>query len=223
MPTLSLTARQTDDTQRLPCEMNVTTSMFLEQGNPELQDRVDIVRFDDKTVFIVGDGAGGRSGAAQAAEFFVRFARDAAANLTVTQDCFRLLCELDQKITRADDCGESTGVIVVLSEGEVFGANVGDSAAWLFTPEGNEELSRVRKPYLGTGVAAPHPFARKSSSGTLVVATDGLWKYTSLELIEQKARAGNPERLAAELADLVRLRSGIFPDDIAIATGRFEL
>ena len=72
MPTLSLTARQTDDTQKLPCEMNVTTSMFLEQGNPELQDRVDIVRFDDKTVFIVGDGAGGRSGAAQAAEFFVR-------------------------------------------------------------------------------------------------------------------------------------------------------
>ncbi len=156
MPTLSLTARQTDDTQKLPCEMNVTTSMFLEQGNPELQDRVDIVRFDDKTVFIVGDGAGGRSRAAQAAEFFVRFARDAAANLTVTQDCFRLLCELDQKITRADDCGETTGRIVVVSEGEVFGANVGDSAAWLFTPEGNEELSRVRKPYLGTGVAAPH-------------------------------------------------------------------
>ena len=203
--------------------MNVTTSMFLERGNLELQDWVDIVRFDDKTVFIVGDGAGGRSGAAQAAEFFVRFARDEAANLTFTKDCFRLLCELDQKITRANDCGETTGVIVVVSEGEVFGANVGDSVAWLFTPEGNEELSRVRKPYLGTGVAAPHYFARRSSLGTLVVATDGLWKYTSLELIEQKVRAGNPERLAAELADLVRLCSRTFPDDIAIATGRFAL
>ena len=41
--------------------------------------------------------------------------------------------------------------------------------------------------------------------------------------IEQKVRAGNPERLAAELADLVRLCSRTFPDDIAIATGRFEL
>jgi len=200
--------------------MNVTTSMFLERGNPELQDRVDIVRFDDKTVFIVADGVGGRSGAVQAAEFFVRFARDAAANLTFTQDCLRLLCELDQKIARADDCGETTGAIVVVSEGEVFGANVGDSAAWLFTPEGNDELSRVRKPYIGTGVAAPRQFARKSSPGTLVVATDGLWKYTSLELIEQKARGGNPERLEAELADLVRLRSDVFPDDIAVATCR---
>src|SRR5262245_60399033 len=118
--------------------MNVATSTFLERGNPELQDRVDIVRFEDKTVFIVARGAGGRSGAARAAEFFVGFAHDAAPNLLVTQDCFRLLCELDQKITRADDCGETTGVIVVVSEGKVFGANVGDSAAWLFTPEGNE-------------------------------------------------------------------------------------
>ena len=53
-----------------------------------------------------------------------------------------------------------------------------------------------------------------------VVATDGLWKYTSPELIEQRVRAGNPEHLAAELAELVRLCSGAFPDDIAIATCR---
>lgn len=195
----------------------MTTSIFLERGNPELQDRAEILRFGDRIVFIVADGSGGRSGAAEAADFFIHSVCEVAENLTAAQDCFRLLCELDQKIAQASNCGETTGVIVVYSSGGLFGANVGDSAAWLFTPNRKEELSRVRKPYLGTGVAAPHQFTSKASSGTLVVATDGLWKYTSLELIEQKARTGKPESLAGELAELVRLRSGAFPDDIAVA------
>jgi hypothetical protein len=80
----------------------------------------------------------------------------------------------------------------------------------------------VRKPYLGTGVAVPHQFERKLGVGALVVASDGLWKYTNLELIEQTARTIKPERLAPELSGLVRLRSGGFPDDLAIATCQIE-
>ena len=176
------------------------------------------MQFGDKAVFIVADGAGGFSGAAQAAEFFIRSAGSAARNLVSAQGCLGLLCELDQKIAADNDCGETTGVISIVSASEVFGANVGDSAAWLFTPDGKAELTRVRKPYLGTGVAAPHQFARRSGPGSLVVASDGLWKYTGLELIEEKVRTVSPGRLAAELAELVRLRCGAFPDDIAIAT-----
>ena len=202
--------------------MNTITSTFLERGNPELQDRLETFRFGDKVVFIVADGAGGRSGAAQAAEFFIRSAGSAARNLVSAQDCFALLCQLDQKLAAANDCGETTGVIAIVSANKIFGANVGDSAAWLFTPDGKEELSRVRKPYLGTGVAVPHQFERKSGVGALVVASDGLWKYTGLELIEQKVRTASPERLASELAGLVRLRSGAFPDDLAIAVCRIE-
>ena len=153
--------------------------MFLERGNPELQDRVEILRLDNQTIFVVADGSGGRSGAAQAAEFVLRAVRDVAASLKCPEDCFRLLYGVDQRIAQAADYGETTGVIVAVSSNGLFGANVGDSAAWLFTPEGKEELTRVRKPYLGSGVAAPHQFARKSSGGTLVVATDGPWKYTS--------------------------------------------
>jgi serine/threonine protein phosphatase PrpC len=202
--------------------MNMIASTFLEQGNPELQDRLESFQSGGNTVIIVADGVGGRNGAAQAAEFLIRTARNAARNLASAQDCFRLLSALDQKIELASDCGETTGVIVVVSASDIFGANVGDSAAWLFAPDGKEELSRVRKPYLGTGVAVPHHFARSSSPGTLVVASDGLWKYTSLELIEQKLPTVSPERLAVELAELVRLRSGAFPDDVAIATCRIE-
>src|SRR5204862_8012805 len=134
-------------------------------------------------------------------------------NLSGPEACSRLLYGVDQRIAQAADCGETTGVVVVSSSSELFVASVGDSAAWVFTPDARQELTRTRKPYLGTGVAAPHQFARHLSQGTLVVASDGLWKYTSLELIEQKARMGNPQRLATELAELVRLRSGTFPDD----------
>lgn len=200
--------------------MNFTTSTFIERGNPELQDRLEVVRFENRVVLVVADGSGGRSGAAQAAEFTVRSARETAVNLNGPEDCLRFLYELDQQIAQAADCGESTGVIVVLTSGELFGANVGDSAAWLFTAHDKEELTRVRKPYLGAGVAVPHQFTRKVNGGTLVVASDGLWKYTSLDSIAQSVRAGKPERLATEMADLTRLRSGAIQDDIAIVTCR---
>lgn len=183
-----------------------------------MQDRAEILRLGDKIVVLLADGSGGRSGAAQAAERFIRSAREAAETLTTAQDCVQLLIALDQEIERTADCGETTGVIVVVTSTAIFGGNVGDSAAWLFTSDTKEELTRVRKPYLGTGVAAPHQFQWDLTEGTLAVASDGLWKYTSLEAIENKLNTAQPEGLAAELADLVRLRSGAFPDDVAIVT-----
>lgn len=200
--------------------MSFATSTFLEPGNPELQDRLEIFRVENRMVLVVADGAGGRSGAAEAAEFVIRAARGAAESLRGAEDCFRFLCEVDHNIAQADNCGETTGVIVVLSPGELFGANVGDSVAWLFAPDGKRELSHVRKPYLGSGVAAPHQFASKFNRGTVVVASDGLWKYTSLELIEQNVKTVTHGELAKELGNLVRLRSGAFPDDIAIVSCR---
>jgi serine/threonine protein phosphatase PrpC len=187
-----------------------------------LQDRIEILRLGNRILIIVADGAGGRSGAARAADFVLRSARAVAASLGRSDDCFRLLHDLDRRIEEDPNCGETTGVVAVFSPDGLFGANVGDSAAWFFAADGEGELSHVRRPYLGSGVAVAHQFERPFSPGTLVVASDGLWKYTSLESIKQRVRTGNPERLAAELAELVRLRSGVFPDDIAIATCRLE-
>lgn len=200
--------------------MNVIHSTFVGKGNPELQDRVSIVSLENRMVLILADGSGGLSGGAEAAELFLRLGTEVAPKLNRAEDCFRFVYEADQHIYKASDCGETTGVIVVVSSIAIFGANVGDSAVWLFTPGDKHELTRVRKPYLGTGVAAPHQFSRERCEGTLVAASDGLWKYTSIEAIEKKIRAGNPGQFASELAELVRLRSGTFPDDIAVGTAR---
>jgi hypothetical protein len=58
---------------------------------------------------------------------------------------------------KASDCGETTGVVVVISAEGVAGASVGDSAAWLFsngdrnarcTEEYQEDLYRRTMPML---------------------------------------------------------------------------
>jgi len=138
-------------------------------------------------------------------------------------DCQRLLQRIDQEISRAPDCGETTGIVIAINTDGVFGAGVGDSAAWLFSNESKELLaSGPRKPFLGSGSAWPIAFSIQAAKGTLVVATDGLWKYTSLEAIAEKVRTTPPEFLASELAQLVRLKSGAFPDDIAVATAHIQ-
>lgn len=204
-------------------EMNLIPSTFIGRGNPQLQDRGEYLQFETRTMFVVADGSGGTSGAAQAAEFVIRSVRENIAKLSTAENCFSFLYELDGQILKASECGETTAVVVVISRDAIFGANVGDSSAWLFSADSSTELTRIRKPYLGSGVAVPHQFNHKVSGGTLVVGSDGLWKYASLESIERVARTGNSQRLATELSDLARMRSGNFQDDIAIAACTIEI
>ena len=198
--------------------MILTSSTFIAQGNPELQDRFDVIDFDTSRALVVADGVGGRSGAAEAAEFVIRTTRAVSNRLSDGASCVNLLREMDQRLAGAQDGGETTAVIVIVGSNKIYGANVGDSTAWFFAQSGSEELTRARKPYLGTGAALPHKFEHTLIEGTIVVASDGLWKYTDLKLITEKVRTEEPKKLAVALGDLVRLRSSAFQDDIAVVT-----
>ena len=72
------------------------------------------------------------------------------------------------------------------------------------------------KQHLGTGRVEPAVFARAALSGTLVVATDGLFKYAAPDVIARVARANAIRIAAEELVELVRLRSGTLADDVAL-------
>src|SRR5438552_16822806 len=80
--------------------MNSTASLYMERGHSELQDRVEILRLDTRTVFIVADGADGISGGTQAAGLLIRSVRDAAAELTNSEDCGQLLQALAGLVAR---------------------------------------------------------------------------------------------------------------------------
>jgi len=210
------------DVVRFVQPMSFSTSIAIHRGNVELQDRAEILDIAGQRIFVIADGAGGISGGTEAAEWLMKRVRE-VGSLKDSRECCRLLDEIDQKLNQSADCGETTGIIVVAGDTRLFGASVGDSAAWFFFFDGKEELTRgqTRKPLLGSGASLPHSFVRALANGILVIATDGLWKYANLDLIEQRVRNSPADVLASQLAELARLRSGGFPDDIAIITCEF--
>jgi PPM family protein phosphatase len=190
----------------------------VERGNPELQDCAAVVTLESALLAIVADGAGGRSNAREAAEAVVRTIRQGAnlSALAATSDCCRLLLRADEEALKTG--GESTGVFVLLSQSRVIGASVGDSEAWVI---GEQEINILtkdqrRKPCLGTGGTSPIAFCFPALTGTLLVASDGLFKYTSAQAIANAVRHADLDLAAEKLLGLVRYPSGELPDDVSI-------
>jgi hypothetical protein len=75
---------------------------------------------------------------------------------------------------------------------------------------------QVCKPLLGDGGAVPVAFTGHLGGGTLVVASDGLWKYMKRARIAEAAALRPLGSALAAMIDGVRLRSGALQDDVAI-------
>jgi serine/threonine protein phosphatase PrpC len=119
----------------------------------------------------------------------------------------------------ANGTGMAAAIVLSISdEGDVCGASVGDCEAWLFGEREPLNLTgrQVRKPLLGDGAAVPTTFAARMSGGTLILATDGLWKYMSRSRIAEISTTRPLEAAIAALVDGLRLRSGALQDDVAI-------
>ncbi len=191
--------------------------------NPENQDRGLIVHDGPRIVLCVADGAGGRSGGAEAASMAVDLARQNASLLSTGELCAEVLRKMDTAIAKDPTAGEATCVLAILTPEAIFGASVGDSGGWLIPESGAHlELTQAqqRKPFIGSGSAWPVPFRRPREVGSLLLATDGLLKYTSAERIIAVCRNHSGDVAAAQLIELVRYPSGAFPDDITIILSR---
>ena len=185
------------------------------------QDRLQVLRRGEQLIVAIADGAGGRSGGAEAAELAVELIAKGAHELETQADCEELLRKADTAISTNANCGETTAVVAVASETGIYGASVGDSGVWILNGTSIDELTKFqqRKPFLGNGGLAVG-FRREEWGGTLLVATDGLLKYTSWEAIASIAAQQDLRELPAALVGLVRYPSGNLPDDIAIAVCR---
>ena len=164
---------------------------------------------------IVADGAGNSDRGAKAAAVVMR---EAARVLVPDTDLLELLTRIDQTVAMTG--GETTAVALIVSGGIVRGASVGDSEAWLI----GDDWMRLtegqrRKPLLGSGDAKPIPF-RAELRGTLIVGTDGLFKYGEVSAITSAAKNPDLERVADELVAAVRLPSGALQDDVGLAAIR---
>lgn len=199
------------------------TARQIHAGGKELQDRAEVFRLGSKLVLILADGAGGRSGGAEAAEFVIRQARQTLHSADLSPNGLSgYLKSIDRQMVAEGNIGETTCVLTVLSQNSIIGASVGDSGAWCVSLSGLDDLTnrQCRKPFLGTGGANPIGFARDALKGTLLIASDGLLKYTSSERIASVALAADLESAAQNLVGLVRYASGALPDDVSVLLAR---
>jgi serine/threonine protein phosphatase PrpC len=188
-------------------------------------------------IVVVADGAGGRAGGAEAAEQTLRCVLAWTSEQWGTRMSGAvlagLLSNIDAALVADALAGETTGVVLALSPASIMGASAGDSEAWRIGADGTlaEDLTRrQRRLRLGTGAAGPvwfeaaHPLA---PGQTLLVASDGLFKYAdATRIVQTVADAATTEPLepvARRLVNLVRLRSGALPDDVAVVLCRCRL
>jgi serine/threonine protein phosphatase PrpC len=188
-------------------------------------DRVEVFADGPNCVIALADGMGGHAGAAAAAEAFIASVK--AARLSIldwlnSEHWYRLLRSSD-KLIQGDGGGETTAVVAAVTPDGVAGASVGDSGAWIVTADRMFDLTaaQMRKPGLGSGQAAPLPFRAGPLDGTLLVASDGLFKYATPAAICDCVRNGEFADVPRRLVDAVRMKSGKLQDDVAVAVARW--
>jgi serine/threonine protein phosphatase PrpC len=188
-------------------------------GNPENQDRGATFRNAAGLVLVVADGAGGVSGGTEAAVMAIGFVREQTERLLDSAACAVVLQEMDQRIAADAKAGETTCVIAVITVDQILGASVGDSCAWIIGSSEitNLTLGQSRKPLIGSATAHAVPFERHLIPGDfLLLATDGLVKYTSADRIAAVCREHELHAAADKLIELVRYPSGALPDDVTV-------
>ena len=175
---------------------------------------------------VVADGMGGRSGGADAAEAVVNAVRELAERPDPHRwDHVRWMAELDRGMAESGAAGETTAVVVRLTDRGPVGVAVGDSVAWWVTADEWCDLAAAAKPkpWVGSGGAVPIPFAlRVRHQGALLLATDGLTKYTSAERIVTVIHTTPFDDIPLSLIEIVRPPSGRLPDDVAVIVARWE-
>jgi serine/threonine protein phosphatase PrpC len=188
-----------------------------------LDDRAAVYYKSDFLVAVVADGAGGMSGASEAADYFIQYVQkkistDARYIMDQTYWC-KVLVEIDSLLCKHPIAGETTGIIAAFNTNNncIVGASVGDSDAYIISNKyWHLTEHQYRKPLLGSGTAIPILFGPITVDGTLILGSDGLFKYTSLSKISQIIQYYQPKESVLRLFDLVRLPNDSFMDDVSV-------
>jgi PPM family protein phosphatase len=166
----------------------------------------------------LADGVGNSGAGATAAEYVVA-ALTKLAPAAGSTDWFEALCALDDELSLRGSGGQTTGVVASGDSSRIVGASLGDSCAWLISPAGEmTDLTarQRRRPLLGSGEALPVQFEAELTGGRLLLASDGLVKYATVERICALAIQGTVSEAANAVANSVRLPSGALQDDVAV-------
>lgn len=172
---------------------------------------------DDVIWFCVADGAGGTGGGQFASQAVIDDFRAAinSKDLESLADFEALLRDIDLKISRSQNWGESTAVLGKVENGLVSGASIGDSQAWLFNAQSSFEITHLqyRKPLMGSGKAVPIEFGVFPVQGSLMVGSDGLFNHCHISEVETRL---NFETCAEDILSGLPLKKHRLMDDFSV-------
>ncbi|MGO8854582.1 MAG: protein phosphatase 2C domain-containing protein [Steroidobacteraceae bacterium] len=183
------------------------------------QDRAIAIPTSGGYLVALADGAGGTGNGAVAAERLIEFVSGLTEKAAST-DWFDALCTFDDELSARPLSGQTTGIVAFVTSRHIIGASIGDSSAWLISLSGQmTDLTarQRRKPLLGSGEALPVQFEAERLGNRVLLGSDGLFKYAPLDRICTLAKRGTVAEAANALANCVRLPSGTFHDDVAVA------
>jgi serine/threonine protein phosphatase PrpC len=190
------------------------------------EDRLFHTIIGDKAIIAVADGVGGRENGAEAAQFAIDAIRRQTNALPIGKAHYwsDTIHALDASLLAENEAGQTTLVALCITPNTITGVRVGDSEAWWIEQNAHHDLTEGenKKPYLGSGAAHPFTFHHPlSTSGTLLIATDGLFKYAAkADIIALIAPQNDLEETADALVQLARGKSGTLYDDLALVLVR---
>ena len=197
----------------------------LASNRAKSQDTVGVFERAGVLIVALADGGGGLRGGEAASRCLVSVVESAVNNpafaVEQVQPWFDVFHATDSALA-ANGAGETTGTVVVLGPRGIMGVSAGDSEAWVVSPTTIDDLTvgQQTRQRLGSNRVTPAVFGRPALKGVLVVASDGLFKYASSEVIARLVRASAIGAAAEHLVELVRLRSGKVADDVAVVLVR---
>lgn len=183
---------------------NFTTAHALAFVREPGEDRLALIERDETLILVVADGAGGLSGGALAAELVVKLVREAvdipSFELHLPESWTELLSRADAALEAEPHAGESTAVVLAVSEHGLSGASCGDSGAWVVSVETRiDDLTAHQhwKLRLGSGKAQPVSFWRPRldgrSSWRRMACSTTLGPRRSLRWLVESASTKRPE------------------------------
>lgn len=188
-------------------------------------DRVAHKSASNRDLLVVCDGAGGVGGSGDAADivtqhFMAYFPLDGLVSLRAV--LVTAIEWLDRSAMLPASGGLTTVLVVMVSDGMIEGASVGDSEAWLMSDDDVVELTerQSRRPLVGSRRCTPSAFGPTPLDGTLVLGTDGLFKYCPRNTLLSIARGPNLDEIPQRLLEASALPNGRLQDDFGVVVCR---
>lgn len=189
----------------------------LEGAKGSGQDRAGATAVGEGVLVVLSDGAGGTGDGAMAAELVVEAVMYGETPASGWVD--ELAMFDDELVERG---GQATAVVVEVRRDGIRGASVGDSGAWIVRGAEIDDLTadQRRKPLLGAGAEIVAFERGPLAGGTLIVASDGLFRHAKPADIARLANEPDLDAAARSMIELVRLPTGEVQDDVSVVLVR---